>query len=79
MEISRLAWEDLGNKLHTGRVTLNEFRGYLRGSASLHDIQVLKVLIVDHLGKRIPVPVMFCSSWKVHIFHSRTCSALLIR
>jgi hypothetical protein len=68
--ISSIGWEDLGNGFQIGRVSLNEFHGYFRQCpACLHGIQVTKVLLVDHLGNKIPVPVMFCSSWKVNMFH----------
>src|SRR6202020_1980643 len=65
-ETSSITWEDLGNKLHAGCVSLKEFRAYLsQGPASLNDIPVIKLHIVGHLGQNILVPIMFCSSWKV--------------
>jgi hypothetical protein len=52
--------------LRAGRVSLREFLARLKeGSDFLHDIQIHKVLVVDHLGRNIPVPIVFCSSWKV--------------
>jgi hypothetical protein len=63
-----VTWEDLGNNLCAGRVSLKDFRKYFsQGPASLHDIQVIKVQIVDHLGQNIPVPIAFCSSWNVRL------------
>jgi hypothetical protein len=51
-----------------GRVSLRDFRACLgQGPLSLRRIQVNKVLVVDHLGWNIPVPTMFCSTWKVGI------------
>jgi hypothetical protein len=32
---------------------------YLRG------IQFRKITVVDHLGRNIPIPTIFCSDWKV--------------
>jgi hypothetical protein len=64
-----MTWEDLGNDLRAGRVSIKDFRDYFsRGPASLHDIPVTNIQIVDHLGQNIPVPIMFCSSWKVRLF-----------
>ncbi|KIM81318.1 hypothetical protein PILCRDRAFT_507981 [Piloderma croceum F 1598] len=47
--LNSIFWEDLGNKLR---------------AASLRNIQVTKILVLDHLGQYIPVPTMFCSTWE---------------
>ena len=62
-------WEDLGTHLRAAPLTLKEFRAYFRrGPASLRDIQITSIKILDHLGNDIPVPIMFCSSWGVCLF-----------
>jgi hypothetical protein len=69
--ISSIYWEDLGNKLRAGRLSLQEFRTYSSqgpASASLRNIQITKILVLDHLGQYIPVPTMFCSTWEVRFF-----------
>jgi hypothetical protein len=64
----RMAWENLGHKLRAGSVSLKEFRAFFsQGPASLHDIQVTSINVVDHLGENIPVPTIFCSSWKARL------------
>ena len=60
---------ELGNGLRAGRVSLQDFRAALsHGPLSLRYIQLDKVVVVDHLGRNIPVPTMFCSTWKVSYF-----------
>jgi hypothetical protein len=69
--ISSIVWDDLGNELRAGRVSLGEFRAYLNqgpATASLHNIQVTNILVMDHLGQNIPIPTMFCSTWEVGSF-----------
>jgi hypothetical protein len=69
--ISSIVWEDLGNELRAGRISLDEFRTYLNqgpATASLRNIQVTKILVMDHLGQNIPIPTMFCSTWEVRSF-----------
>jgi hypothetical protein len=64
------------NGLRASRVSIKDFFAYLsQGPSSLHHIQVDKILVVDHLGRNIPVPTIFCSTWRVgisrpHIHHS---------
>jgi hypothetical protein len=61
-----ITWEDTGNSLRTGCLSLREFRAYFsRGPVSLREIQIAKLRIVDHLGEILSVPMIFCSSWKV--------------
>jgi hypothetical protein len=62
---------ELGNGLRAGHVSLKDFHAYLKqGPTYLHHIQVDKVLVIDHLGRNIPVPVIFCSTWQVSGFSS---------
>jgi hypothetical protein len=62
---------ELANGLRAGHVSLKDFYAYLKqGPTYLHNIQVDKVLVVDHLGRNIPVPAIFCSTWKVSCFSS---------
>lgn len=71
MGIPSIFREDLGNGLRAGRASLEEFSTYFRqgpASASLRNIQVTKILVMDHLGQNIPVPTMFCSTWEVCSF-----------
>ena len=61
-----VSWEALGNGLPAGRVSLRDFyRSLSDGPPSLQHIQVASILVVDHLGRNIPVPTMFCSTWEV--------------
>ncbi|KIM76410.1 hypothetical protein PILCRDRAFT_649108 [Piloderma croceum F 1598] len=65
MALNSVSWTEFGNRLHAGRFPLMDFLSYLRqGPSFLRYIQVHTVLVVDHLGQNIPVPTMFCSSWK---------------
>jgi hypothetical protein len=69
---------DLSNGLRTGHVSLKDFHAYLQhGPRSLRHIQVNKVLVVDHLGRNIPVPAVFCSTWQVGFF--RPCIHHVLR
>lgn len=69
--ISSIFKEDRGNGLRAGHVSLEEFSTYFSqgpASASLRNIQVTKILVMDHLGQNIPVPITFCSTWEVRSF-----------
>jgi hypothetical protein len=56
--------------MRTGRVSLEYFYSRLRqGPLSLRRVQVDMITIVDHLGRNIPVPILFCSAWTVNLFH----------
>jgi hypothetical protein len=57
---------DIGNEFRAGRVSLARFRELLnRRLPFLDHIKIDSVRVVDHLGQNIPVPIMFCSTWKV--------------
>jgi hypothetical protein len=61
-----ISWTELGNELRTSRLFLSDFRAAVNyGPHSLHDVQVSRVLVIDHLGERLLVPTIFFSSWKV--------------
>lgn len=61
-----VVWVELGNDLCTGHLSLNQFHALLgQRLTSLHHISVETVSVVDHLGRDIPVPTIFCSTWKV--------------
>lgn len=62
---------ELGNELHAGHVSLKQFHGLLIRHLPLLHIKLNAVHVVSHLGYIIPVPNMFCSSWKV-VFISST-------
>jgi hypothetical protein len=60
--------DDLGNGLSAGQLSLKDFHALLQlDPKSSRHIQVENILVVDHLGRNIPVPTMFCSTWKVDI------------
>lgn len=57
------------NELRTGGIFLPGFREAVNyGPPTLHDIQVRKIIVVDHLGENIPVPEIFFSNRRV-AFH----------
>jgi hypothetical protein len=69
--LSSIAWTDLGNELRTGQVSIARFYHSLSHyMLPLRHIQINKVLVVDHLGRNIPVPTLFCSTWKVDLYSS---------
>ena len=66
-----VAWMDLGNELRTSHVSIERFSASLRQRLlPLRHIQINKVLVVDHLGRNLPVPTLFCSTWKVDLILS---------
>jgi hypothetical protein len=65
--LDSIPWQELDCELRTGRLSLEDFHAILhRGPTSLRHIQLNAVLVVDHLGRNLPVPTIFCSSWKVN-------------
>ena len=58
---------DLGNELRpTARMRIEIFSFSLRQYLfPLRHIRIHTVLLVDHLGRNLPIPELFCSSWKV--------------
>ena len=66
----RLEWMELGNELHAGFVTLRNFLDkFGQRLPFLGHIKLNAVDVVSHLGEIIPVPTMFCSTWKVLLFN----------
>jgi hypothetical protein len=64
--ISSIGWMDHGHEFHTGQLSIARFYHSLRQyMLPLRHIQINKILVVDHLGRNIPVPTLFCSTWKV--------------
>ena len=57
-------------------VSLTDFYTLLQqGPSSLNNIQVSKVIVIDHLGQTITMLMMFCSTWEVRIILSLCQSA----
>jgi hypothetical protein len=68
--IRRVSWNEFGDKLRTGsEASIREFISLTRYRSSLHHIPVSTVLVIDHLGQNIRVPILFCSTWKVDFVH----------
>ena len=68
LRLSSIEWTSIGNELYTGHISLRDF--YLSRSvcpASLHDVQICKIAVTDHLGEDILVPTMFCSAEEVGV------------
>ena len=62
----RDVWRELGNQLCCGRISIDMFYMSIRQRLpSLSHIQLESVSVTDHLGRNLPVPTMFCSTWKV--------------
>lgn len=62
-----VTWIELGNDLRSGHIPLSTFYKSLRERLPpLRYIQLESVLVVDHLGQNMPIPTIFCSTWKVH-------------
>jgi len=72
-QIQSLSWMEGVNGLIAGSsLSLNDFYTYLQqGPDYLRHIQVDTVLVVDHLGRNIPVPTIFCSKWEVDLISVR--------
>ena len=55
-----------GSSLRAQNISSADFNRLLQqGPPFLRHIQVSKVTVVDHLGRNIPVPIIFCSAWQV--------------
>ena len=58
----------------TDHISLKYFHSRLRqGPLSLRHVQVDMITVVDHLGRNIPVPILFCSAWTVIHFLLYMC------
>jgi hypothetical protein len=65
-----VAWMELRNKLCTGLTTLQRFY-YLNSQClpSLYHIKLNMVDVMSQLGDIIPIPTMFCFTWKVLFYY----------
>ncbi|KIM74362.1 hypothetical protein PILCRDRAFT_828352 [Piloderma croceum F 1598] len=60
-----VALTELGTELHAGLATLQRFHGFNHQILpSLYHIKLNTVDVLNHLGEIIPVPTIFCSTWK---------------
>ena len=66
VSLQSATWTDLGNDLLAGHVSLDTFFSTLRERLpALCHIKLESISVVDHLGQTIPLPTVFCSTWKV--------------
>jgi hypothetical protein len=70
--------------MRTSHISLETFSAVLRQRRPfLRHIPLITVEVVDHLNVKIPVPIMFCSEWKVggrclvYISESHTSARIL--
>ena len=57
---------ELGNELLAGFVSPRRFHDlFIQRRPSFRHIKLNAVDVVTHLGDTIPVPTMFCFTWKV--------------
>jgi hypothetical protein len=57
---------DLGSELCASFVSLRTFHElFNQRIPSLDHIKLDAVDVMNHLGKSMPIPIMFCSTWKV--------------
>jgi hypothetical protein len=57
---------EFGSGVRGGSISPQDINRLLRqGPPSLRHIQVNKIIVVDHLGRNLPVPAIFCSAWEV--------------
>ncbi|KZP18388.1 hypothetical protein FIBSPDRAFT_1046259 [Athelia psychrophila] len=65
LALGRAAWPELEQRPQAEAVALADFYSLLQQeSASLRHIKVDTVIVVDHLGRNLPVPKIFCNSWQ---------------
>ncbi|KAF8336038.1 hypothetical protein F5887DRAFT_988374 [Amanita rubescens] len=64
-----------GSSVRAQNISPANFNRLLQqGPPFLRHIQVSKVTVVDHLGRNIPVPIIFCSVWQdFYVFISELC------
>jgi hypothetical protein len=59
-------WTALGNELSAGHVSFRRFHDWFSQRLPfLGHVKINAVNVVNHLGDVIPVPDVFCSTWKV--------------
>ena len=66
MLFQRIEWMDLANRLRMGPAPIQHFLSTIRQSQrALGHIQEHVAVVEDHLGRRLPLPIQFCSTWEV--------------
>ncbi|KAF8586183.1 hypothetical protein K439DRAFT_1631944, partial [Ramaria rubella] len=56
---------ELGSDIKELRVHIKDMQTYLQhGPRSLRHVQEDKLIVTDHLGQKIPIPILFCSTWE---------------
>jgi hypothetical protein len=59
---------ELGDEFHAGYVSLKRFHDlFSQRLPFLGHIKLNAVYVLSHLGDIIPVPIVFCYTWKVSI------------
>ncbi|KZP12973.1 hypothetical protein FIBSPDRAFT_936589 [Athelia psychrophila] len=78
LALGRAAWPELEQRPQAEAVALADFYSLLQQEwASLRHIKVDTVIVVDHLGRNLPVPKIFCNSWQdFHVVISGFCRTL---
>ena len=67
-----------GSSVRAENISFADFNRLLQqGPPFLRHIQVSKVTVVDHLGRNIPVPTIFCSAWQVRCNHKHIVSSYI--
>jgi hypothetical protein len=60
------SWNEFGSSARAAGISPQDINRLLQhGPPPLRHIQVNRVMVVDHLGRNIPVPTIFCSTWEV--------------
>jgi len=59
------AWIELSNEFRAGPVSLRRLRDLFNQRLFLGHVRLNAIEVVSHLGDIIPVPTIFCSTWKV--------------
>ena len=55
-----------GSSVRAQNISSADFNRLLQqGPPFLRHIQVSKITVIDHLGRNIPIPIIFCSAWQV--------------
>jgi hypothetical protein len=54
----------LGDELRSGPVSFRQFFAIMQQSSPSFGITVELLIVVDHLGEKLPIPFIFCSTWK---------------
>ncbi|KAF7969335.1 hypothetical protein HWV62_27727 [Athelia sp. TMB] len=74
--IRHVVWPELEAEGELSSTALAEFYTRLtQETASLRHIKVDMLMVVDHLGRNLPVPMMFCHNWQdFHLVIAGHCS-----